>query len=116
MLPSTLTSFCFTGCLLLITPTAARAGDDSLPDGPGKAVLQRVCNACHAPEIVVGRHESRDRWDGIVSTMIEKGAVGTDDEFNQIVEYLAANFGKNGNEPPKPEAAKPDAKDDGSKK
>ena len=69
-----------------------------LPEGQGKAAVQKICSGCHAPEIVMGRHESKDGWSQIVSNMVDKGANGTDDEFNQIIDYLAAHFGKN-NEP-----------------
>jgi mono/diheme cytochrome c family protein len=92
MFYSSKVAFCFTAGVLLALPAASRA--DDLPDGPGKVPLQRICAACHTPEIVIGRHESKDRWDAIVSSMVEKGAVGTDEEFNLIVDYLAANFGK----------------------
>jgi hypothetical protein len=102
-------AFCFTAAVLIATPNAVLA--DDLPDGPGKVPLQRICSACHAPEIVVGKRETKERWDEIVSSMVEKGAVGTDEEFNQIVDYLAANFGK-----PKPDSTKPESKDEGPKK
>jgi cytochrome c5 len=63
-----------------------------LPDGPGKATVEKICSGCHAPEIVLGRHETEDGWTVIVSDMVNKGANGTDDEFNTIIDYLAKNF------------------------
>jgi hypothetical protein len=65
-----------------------------LPDGPGKTTMQRICSGCHAPEIVIGRHETKEAWEQIVSSMVDKGANGTDDEFNTIIDYLAVNFSK----------------------
>jgi hypothetical protein len=76
------------GCAL------AGQGGAKLPDGPGKATMQKICSGCHAPEIVLGRHETRDGWEQIVSDMANKGANGTDDEFDQIINYLATNFPK----------------------
>ena len=73
-----------------------KAAAPQLPDGPGKAATQKVCSGCHAAEIVLGRHETRERWEEIVSNMVDKGANGTDDEFNAIIDYLAANFAKEG--------------------
>lgn len=58
--------------------------------------MQKICSGCHAPEIVLGRHETRDGWEQIVSDMVNKGANGTDDEFDQIINYLATNFPKKG--------------------
>ena len=81
-------------CLAGVASVSAIAGPIQLPDGPGKATVQKICSGCHAPEIVVGRHESKDGWVQIVSNMVDKGANGTDDEFNQIIDYLATHFGK----------------------
>ena len=77
------------GVLALATASAA-----PLPEGPGKATMQKVCSGCHAPEIVTGRRETKETWEQIVGDMVNKGANGTDDEFNQIIDYLAANFSK----------------------
>lgn len=82
-----------TGATALAGPTGTQ-----LPDGPGKATMQKICSGCHAPEIVVGRHETKDGWEQIVSDMVNKGANGTDDEFDQIINYLAANFPKKGDQ------------------
>ncbi|HEY3837884.1 MAG TPA: helix-hairpin-helix domain-containing protein [Bryobacteraceae bacterium] len=65
-----------------------------LPDGPGKAVTQKVCGACHAAELVIGRQEERETWGAIVEDMIQRGAQGTDDEMYQVVDYLSTNFSK----------------------
>jgi mono/diheme cytochrome c family protein len=63
-----------------------------LPDGPGKEALERVCSACHGAEIVLGRGLTRDGWTQVVTDMIQRGAQGSEDDFAQIVDYLATNF------------------------
>jgi len=65
-----------------------------LPDGPGKATAQKVCGSCHGAELVLGRQEDREAWGSIVNDMIQRGATGTDDEFYDVVDYLATNFSK----------------------
>jgi competence protein ComEA len=65
-----------------------------LPDGPGKDVTQKVCGACHAAELVIGRQEERETWGAIVEDMVQRGAQGTDDEMYQVVDYLATHFSK----------------------
>ena len=65
-----------------------------LPDGPGKAVTQKVCGTCHGAEIVIGRQEEREAWGAIVEDMIQRGATGTEDEMYQVVDYLSAHFSK----------------------
>jgi competence protein ComEA len=67
---------------------------DRLPAGSGKETLKKVCTGCHSPENVVGLAKTRSDWEALVGQMATVGAQGTDDEFNQIVDYLAAYFPK----------------------
>ena len=64
-------------------------GPGQLPDGPNRETVQRICSACHPAQIVVGRGMTREQWGGIVSNMISRGAKGSDEEFAQVVDYLA---------------------------
>lgn len=73
------------------------AQKSQLPDGPGKATMQKICSGCHAPEIVLGRRDTKEGWAQVVSSMVDRGANGTDDEFNTIIDYLATNFPKDFN-------------------
>jgi hypothetical protein len=55
---------------------------------------------------------TRDGWTQVVTEMIQRGAQGSEDDFAQIVDYLATNF------PPKSDSSKSDANkksDDSSK-
>jgi hypothetical protein len=65
----------------------------TLPDGPGKAVVERACSECHAATIVMGRHMNRDQWRAEVKKMMEEGAKLTDAEYAQVVDYLVKFFG-----------------------
>lgn len=65
-----------------------------LPNGPGKAVVEKVCSKCHDLEGVVRNRNTREGWEMVVDEMIARGAEGTDQEIDQIIEYLAANFAK----------------------
>jgi len=82
------------GVVLSIGHPASGADKPKLPDGPGKATTVKVCGACHAPELVMSRRETADGWNALVDDMVERGAKGTDEEFGQVVDYLAANFPK----------------------
>ena len=74
--------------------TLAPAQTLKLPDGPGKETTQKLCSSCHAAELVIGRQESREGWGAIIENMIERGAKGSEDEFFDVVDYLATNFSK----------------------
>jgi competence protein ComEA len=79
--------------VLFLCLTVAAAAQ-TLPDGPGKAVVEKMCTGCHGLENVVRARLTKDRWGFIVDDMVSRGASGTDDEIDQVVNYLAANFGK----------------------
>ena len=63
-----------------------------MPEGAGKAVMVRVCGACHEPRRAASVRLTREGWTSVVEDMVRRGAKGTDEEMNQIVEYLVANF------------------------
>jgi mono/diheme cytochrome c family protein len=59
-----------------------------LPDGPNRETVQRICSGCHSVQMLSGRGMTREQWGGVVSNMIGRGAKISDQEFDQIVEYL----------------------------
>jgi competence protein ComEA len=63
-----------------------------LPAGPGKDTLIRVCSSCHSPDNVLANGQDRTGWENTITKMAGFGAVGTDDEFTEILEYLVKNF------------------------
>ncbi|MDQ6677240.1 MAG: helix-hairpin-helix domain-containing protein [Acidobacteriota bacterium] len=66
----------------------------TLPPGEGKETTERVCGSCHGAELLIGRQETRETWGAIVDDMVQRGATGTQDEFYEVVDYLAKNFSK----------------------
>jgi len=66
----------------------------NLPDGPGKTELEKVCSACHGAEMVMGVKQDKAGWESTVDDMVSRGATGTDQELDAIVNYLATNMGK----------------------
>ena len=71
------------------------AQNSQLPDKPGKDTFLRVCGACHSPEMVVGKGNTRDGWTQLTGEMISRGAQGSDDDFATVADYLTANFPPN---------------------
>lgn len=63
-----------------------------LPEAPNRETVQRICSACHPAQIILGRGMTREQWGGIVSNMISRGAKGSDEEFAEVVDYLAKNL------------------------
>lgn len=69
-------------------------GQTKLPDGEGKALVERVCTRCHGPTEITNARLDRKRWNSMVDDMVSRGAEATDEELDKIVEYLAANFSR----------------------
>jgi quinoprotein glucose dehydrogenase len=63
-----------------------------LPPGPGHDLTVRVCSGCHSPDLAANQHLSAQEWNSLVQSMSARGAVASDDEFNQITDYLARSF------------------------
>ena len=71
---------------------APPARPSRLPEGPGKAALLKVCADCHGPESAVAQFKTRAEWSKTLDEMAANGAQGTDEEWNQILDYLDKNF------------------------
>jgi cytochrome c oxidase cbb3-type subunit III len=79
--------------------TQSKPAQQELPNAPGKQTVQKVCGSCHSASIVLGRGMTHEEWSEVVAGMISRGAKGTQNEFSQVVDYLASNL------PPKKAAA-----------
>jgi mono/diheme cytochrome c family protein len=62
------------------------------PDAPGKETVQKVCGSCHGAEVIVPKGLTRQQWGDVIASMVTRGAKGTDEEFAQVLDYLATNF------------------------
>jgi putative heme-binding domain-containing protein len=66
----------------------------SLPEGKGKAEFQRVCSGCHSVSMATSQRMDQAQWTGVVNDMVSRGAQGTQQDFDNIIAYLTANYGK----------------------
>jgi competence protein ComEA len=83
--------------LLLLAPVLAFTfvpmHAQGFPEGPGKGIFENTCGGCHGADIVIGQTGTREVWQDTVDSMRGRGALGTDDDFKQIVNYLSKYFG-----------------------
>jgi competence protein ComEA len=77
---------------LSATIAFAASAQTALPDGPGKAELQKVCGVCHQAERSAAVRLTREGWEGVIADMIARGARGTDEEFAAVLDYLSKHF------------------------
>ena len=73
-------------------PTPVKSGQ-TLPAGNGRNAVQRMCGKCHPVEVVIGERHDRAGWTNVVQSMVARGAAGTDQEIQQVIDYLATHFG-----------------------
>lgn len=71
--------------------TPAPVASPSL-ENEGHATFVRVCSTCHAPEIVAHQRLDREGWTTIVYQMANQGAVATDAELDEIIDYLSRSY------------------------
>ncbi len=68
------------------------AAHSEFPPGEGREVTLRTCGKCHSPTIVLAYGQKREGWEKTITKMVRLGAVGTDEDFTDIADYLTANF------------------------
>jgi competence protein ComEA len=75
--------------IFLVSPASAQ---EKLPGGPGRDTMKKVCGKCHSAENVVGLAKTREEWGALTGKMVDLGAEGTIDDFNDVVDYLTEHF------------------------
>ena len=75
----------------------AAAGDHPVahpefPPGDGRETTLHICGNCHSPTIVLAYGQKREGWEKTITKMVRLGAVGSDEDFTDIADYLTANF------------------------
>jgi hypothetical protein len=65
-----------------------------LPEGKEKQVLTKVCNKCHGLETFSKLRMTRDEWGLVVGDMVQRGATGSAEEIQTVVNYLSKYLGQ----------------------
>ena len=85
--PKALVLFGLMLCLLLPAQAQVR-----LPDGNGKAIVERACTVCHGLGEIVRSGYQGDDWRRIVPLMVGYGAAVSGAEMPVVIDYLAKNI------------------------
>jgi competence ComEA-like helix-hairpin-helix protein len=70
-------------------------GQSELPPGPGQKQVQKICAGCHSFSAFTQNRATKEEWGKIVDNMVSRGAQGTDEELDEVINYLATYFGPN---------------------
>ena len=73
---------------------ASRDGDDAALVRVGKELVKNSCDgACHDLESIYTKRRTQREWSDTVTDMISRGAIGTEEQFATIKQYLTRTFG-----------------------
>jgi len=67
---------------------------ESLPDGKGKEALKTICTGCHEIGAVIGSRRTRIGWQRNVEEMVSRGAEGSEEDLQALIDYLTRFYGK----------------------
>ncbi len=76
----------------ICTPVAH--GQDELPEGNGRDVVEYACSQCHDLMRVTQAAKTSSQWRYLVAQMINQGAPIEDYEVETVIAYLSAHFGE----------------------
>jgi virginiamycin B lyase len=68
------------------------AAQPSLPEGPGKAIVEGACVQCHGLDNIIRSGYSRSEWRTRVAMMVNVGAKLAPGDVDTVVDYLARRF------------------------
>ncbi len=73
-------------------PDPASISTSLLPEGKERALLIQRCAVCHPIEQVVATKRGNADWERQVTRMVGFGALATEAEQDQLLDYLERNF------------------------
>lgn len=78
-------------------PSLFDPADDhwGLPSGEGQELVEYSCAACHSLQIVMQQHATEERWDTLLTWMVEEQGMPplAEDERARVLAYLVEHFG-----------------------
>lgn len=77
---------------LVLAFSSSTASAQSRQEAP--EAFRRVCVRCHASDRVVEGRRYQSQWEEVLNRMVERGATGSDEDFEIILEYLVREFGR----------------------
>jgi hypothetical protein len=76
------------GWLLLAMPVPAMAQQPAGEATTPEAAANKICSACHGMQMVMDTPRDYDTWHDTVQKMIDRGARGTPEEFDLVMDFL----------------------------
>lgn len=68
------------------------ASAQELPEGAGRAEMQKICTQCHELSRAVAPRQDRDAWNTTMTKMQAFGMKSSQQEYQLVLDYVAKNF------------------------
>ena len=91
-------------CALVSTLVSVSASGHATPaqngsattaaDDPAAGLFAQTCNKCHDAARITAMRRTGTEWEEVINKMIEKGATGTEKDFDTIYTYVLRYYGK----------------------
>ncbi|MGC1378878.1 MAG: helix-hairpin-helix domain-containing protein [Anaerolineales bacterium] len=81
------------GGLLLATVAVPAMGQPGAKEATSsQAAAVKICSGCHTMQIVMDTPKDYDAWHDTVQAMLDRGAQGTPDELDLVMQFLFENM------------------------
>jgi competence protein ComEA len=74
--------------------SAAQQPATSAADDPAHELFIQTCNRCHDAARITAVRRTKTEWEEVINKMIERGATGSEDDFQTVFGYLRRHYGK----------------------
>ena len=78
--------------MVTATMVAGVAYAQELPEGPGKAEMEKMCKGCHEIQRSISPRQDKDAWRITMNKMTAFGMKSTEQDFNLVLDYLAKAY------------------------
>lgn len=75
-------------------PAGQPVTDATAATDPAYGIFSETCGFCHDAERIVARRRTKAEWQDIITQMIDKGAAGSEDDFQKIFMFVRRHYGK----------------------
>jgi len=76
----------------LVAVSALTLVAQELPEGPGRAEMEKMCKQCHEIARSISPRQDRDGWATTMRKMTAFGMKGSDADFVLVLDYLAKHY------------------------
>jgi competence ComEA-like helix-hairpin-helix protein len=74
--------------------SAAQQPSGAAADDPAAELFSQMCSQCHDGARITATRRTKSEWEEELTKMIEKGATGSEEDFQRVFAFLRRHYGK----------------------